>query len=44
MSLVKIESGYTQGIVGFGVGVIGDGSFKLGKNNHAGNQMIPLHA
>ena len=42
-AMVKIESGYTQGIVGFGVGVIGDGSFKLGKNNHAGNQMIPLH-
>lgn len=42
-AMVKIESGYTQGIVGFGVGVIGDGSFKLGENNHAGNQMIPLH-
>ena len=42
-AMVKIESGYTKGIVGFGVGVIGDGSFKLGENNHAGNQMIPLH-
>jgi hypothetical protein len=42
-AMVKIESGYTQGIVGFGVGVIGDGSFKLGENNHAGNGMIPLH-
>lgn len=42
-AMVKIESGYTQGIVGFGVGIIGDGSFKLGENNHAGNQMIPLH-
>ena len=27
-AMVKIESGYTQGIVGFGVGIIGDGSFK----------------
>ena len=42
-AMVKIESGYTQGLVGFGVGVIGDGSFKLGENNHAGNGMIPLH-
>ncbi|MGQ9374832.1 OprD family outer membrane porin [Acinetobacter tandoii] len=42
-AMVKIESGYTKGLVGFGVGVIGDGSFKLGENNHAGNQMIPLH-
>lgn len=42
-AMVKIESGYTQGIVGFGVGVIGDASFKLGDNNHAGNGMIPLH-
>ena len=42
-AMVKIESGYTKGLVGFGVGVIGDGSFKLGENNHAGNWMIPLH-
>lgn len=42
-AIVKIESGYTKGIVGFGLGVVGDGSFKLGENNHAGNQMIPLH-
>ncbi|WP_291375179.1 OprD family outer membrane porin [Acinetobacter sp. UBA6720] len=42
-AMVKIESGYTQGIVGFGVGVIGDGSFKLGENKNAGNQMIPEH-
>lgn len=42
-AMVKIESGYTQGIVGFGVGVIGDGSFKLGENKNAGNQMIPKH-
>lgn len=42
-AMVKIESGYTQGIVGFGVGIIGDGSFKLGENKNAGNQMIPKH-
>ena len=40
-AMVKIESGYTQGIVGFGVGVIGDGSFKIGDNKNAGNNMIP---
>ncbi|MEK5788561.1 OprD family outer membrane porin [Acinetobacter johnsonii] len=42
-AMVKIESGYTQGIVGFGVGIIGDTSFKLGKNGHTDNQMIPTH-
>jgi len=42
-AMVKIESGYTQGTVGFGVGIIGDTSFKLGKNGHTDNQMIPTH-
>ena len=42
-AIFKLESGYTQGIVGFGVGAVGDGSFKIGKNNHAGNQMIPIN-
>jgi len=42
-AMVKIESGYTQGLVGFGVGIIGDTSFKLGKNGHTANQMIPTH-
>jgi hypothetical protein len=42
-AMVKLESGYTQGTVGFGVGIIGDASFKLGKNGHTGNQMIPVH-
>jgi hypothetical protein len=40
-AMVKIESGYTQGLVGFGVGVIGDASFKIGDNKNAGNNMIP---
>ena len=42
-AIFNLESGYTQGIVGFGVGAVGDASFKIGDNNHAGNQMIPLH-
>lgn len=42
-AIFNLESGYTQGIVGFGVGAVGDGSFKIGKNNHAGNQMIPIN-
>ncbi|WFP96989.1 OprD family outer membrane porin [Acinetobacter sp. ANC 7201] len=42
-AIVKLESGYTQGTVGFGVGVIGDASFKIGDNKHAGNNMIPRH-
>ncbi len=40
-AIVNIDSGFTQGIVGFGVGVVGDGSFKIGENNNAGNNMIP---
>jgi hypothetical protein len=42
-AMFKLESGYTQGTVGFGVGVIGDGSFKIGDNKHTSNQMIPVH-
>ena len=40
-AIVNIDSGFTPGIVGFGVGVVGDGSFKIGENKNAGNQMIP---
>lgn len=42
-AIVNIDSGFTPGIVGFGVGVVGDGSFKIGENNNAGNNMIPKH-
>ncbi|RLZ07052.1 outer membrane porin, OprD family [Acinetobacter sp. 2JN-4] len=42
-AMVKLDSGFTQGVVGFGVGIIGDASFKLGSNNNAGNGMIPKH-
>ena len=42
-AIVNVDSGFTQGIVGFGVGAVGDGSIKLGSNNHAGNNMIPKH-
>ncbi|MGN0936967.1 OprD family outer membrane porin [Acinetobacter sp. YH16055] len=40
-AIVKLESGFTQGVVGFGVNITGDASFKLGSNNNAGNGMIP---
>ena len=40
-AIVKLESGFTQGVVGFGANVVGDGSFKIGENKHAGNGMIP---
>ncbi|MBE2166439.1 OprD family outer membrane porin [Acinetobacter sp. KB005] len=40
-AIVNIDSGFTPGIVGFGVGVVGDGSFKIGANKNAGNNMIP---
>lgn len=42
-AIVKLDSGFTKGIVGFGAGIIGDASFKLGKNGHTGDQMIPVH-
>lgn len=42
-AIVKLESGYTKGLVGFGVNVTGDGSFKLGENKNANNGMIPKH-
>ena len=42
-AIVNLDSGFTQGIVGFGVGVVGDGSFKIGENKNAGNNMIPKH-
>ncbi|QGM28623.1 MULTISPECIES: OprD family outer membrane porin [Acinetobacter] len=43
-AIVKLDSGFTKGVVGFGVGVIGDASFKLGENGHTGNGMIPTHS
>lgn len=42
-AIVKLDSGFTQGVVGFGAGIIGDASFKLGENAHTGNDMIPQH-
>jgi hypothetical protein len=42
-AIVKLDSGFTQGTVGFGAGIIGDASFKLGENGHTGNGMIPTH-
>ncbi|QIC63014.1 OprD family outer membrane porin [Acinetobacter schindleri] len=40
-AMFKLDSGFTQGIVGFGAGIIGDASVKLGENKNAGNGMIP---
>ncbi|AWL27815.1 OprD family porin [Acinetobacter defluvii] len=42
-AIVELNSGFTQGVVGFGVSVLGDGSIKLGSNNNANNNMIPKH-
>ena len=41
-AIFKLESGFTQGVVGFGINAVGDASVKLGRNDHAGNQMIPV--
>lgn len=42
-AIFDLNSGFTPGVVGFGVSVLGDWSFKLGPNKHAGNNMIPRH-
>ncbi|MFW1754457.1 OprD family outer membrane porin [Acinetobacter wanghuae] len=42
-AIVELKSGFTKGVVGFGVNVVGDASFKLGENKHAGNGMIPQY-
>lgn len=42
-ALLNINSGFTPGIIGFGVGITGNGSFKIGENKHAGSQTIPRH-
>ncbi|QTD64249.1 OprD family outer membrane porin [Acinetobacter towneri] len=42
-AIIKLDSGFTKGVVGFGAGIIGDASFKLGENAHTDNQMIPTH-
>ena len=42
-AIVKLESGFTQGVVGFGINAVGDASIKLGRNGHTGNNMIPVH-
>ncbi|MGL5404616.1 MAG: OprD family outer membrane porin, partial [Acinetobacter sp.] len=41
-AIFDLQSGFTKGVVGFGVGVVGDASFKLGANKNTGNQMIPV--
>ena len=40
-AIFTLNSGFTQGPIGFAVGVVGDTSFKLGDNKNTGNQMIP---
>ncbi|WP_407411869.1 OprD family outer membrane porin [Acinetobacter sp.] len=40
-AIFKLDSGFTQGKVGFAVGVVGDASIKLGANKNTGNQMMP---
>ncbi|MFT4019978.1 MAG: OprD family outer membrane porin [Acinetobacter sp.] len=41
-AILNIDSGFTQGTIGFGVGVVGDFTFKIGDNKHAANQMLAL--
>ena len=41
-AMLNLESGFTQGPIGFAAGVVGDFSFKLGDNYHSGNSMVAL--
>jgi hypothetical protein len=41
--MATVESGFTRGTIGFGVGAVGDFSFKIGDNTHSGNSMIPVN-
>ena len=41
-AIVNLDSGFTQGVIGFGAGIVGDASVKLGDNKNTGNQMIPV--
>lgn len=43
-AIFDLQSGFTQGTIGIGIGVLGDWSFKLGRNDHSGNNMIPRDA
>lgn len=43
-AIFDLNSGFTQGTVGFAVGVVGDATVKLGDNKHAGNQMLAKDA
>ena len=40
-AIVNLDSGYTKGIVGFGVGAVGDFSVGLGENNNSNNNSVP---
>lgn len=40
-AMLNLESGFTQGPIGFAAGVVGDFSFKLGDNKNSGNSMVP---
>jgi hypothetical protein len=39
-AIFDLNSGFTQGPVGFAVGAVFDGTIKLGENKNAGNQML----
>lgn len=40
-AMFKIDSGFTQGPIGFGLGILADTGFKIGSNDRAGKDMIP---
>lgn len=42
-AIVNLESGFTQGTIGFGVDIIGDAAFKIGENASNGNGMLVRH-
>ena len=42
-AIVDLESGFTPGVIGVGLDVVGDVGFKFGENAHSGNGMLPIN-
>lgn len=38
-AIFNLDSGFTKGSIGFGVGILTDAGFKIGDNSHAGTDM-----
>lgn len=43
-AIADIDSGFTPGVVGFGLGLVGDFAFKIGDNKNSAQRMIPRYS